>query len=164
MTSTEYKIRSQDEIVARIREYEKPGSEDLMFGWRRDVLLLALDYDHAKPFLNEDATREAWDEARPKDVAAEAKGYLEFAIGKIQDHRGISASRSVERLREYAWLLDQTEAVVNAMDLADYPQYGAPQVKAFAVGMGWPWPDDAELNRMAQGLSCIDDCEGGCGS
>jgi len=87
--------------------------------------------------------------------------YLEFAIGKIQGHRGISAGRSVDKLREMAWLLGRDD-VMAAMDKADYQNYGAPKIKAFAEGMGLPWPDDEDLARMALGYPCTDDCEGGC--
>ena len=47
------------------------------------------------------------------------------------------------------------------MDSARYPMYGAPKVKAFADGFGWPFheagndPDDLRaLTRMAQGEQC----------
>lgn len=161
MTSTVYEPRPQHEIVARIKRIgDEPLGED-MFGFRRDALLDGLDFDHAQEFLKPEATREQWEEAvRP--IAEVAREYLTFAIGKINDHRGISADRSVQKLREYAWLLGRDD-VVAAMNAADYPQYGAPKVKAFAVGMGWDWPADKDLERMAQGLPCVDDCEGGCG-
>jgi hypothetical protein len=148
--------RSRDEIVARL---EAPRTDDI-FGWSREVLVGALDFDHARPYLKDGVTEADW----PKvDVEASARAYLEFAIGKIEGHRGISASRSVEKLLQYAWLLGRDD-VVAEMTEANYPQYGAPQVKAFAIGMGWPWPsDNVELERMANGEPCTDDCSGGCG-
>ena len=70
---------------------------------------------------------------------------------------------SVEKLTEYAWLLGRDD-VVATMNRADYVQYGAPKVKAFALGLGLPWPeDDEELERMAYGEPCQPGCEGGCG-
>jgi len=153
--------RTQDEIVARIRDHEQNGGD--FFGFACELLIDALDFEHAKPWLKEETTAEQWDESRTVDTETAARGYLEFALGKIDGHRGISASRSVDKLREFAWLLGRDE-VLAAMDAAGYQQYGAPKVKAFAVGMGWPWPsDDAEMERMAQGLPCVDDCSGGCG-
>jgi len=89
--------------------------------------------------------------------------YLAFAIRKVVDHRGISAERSVVKLREYAWLLGRDDAVV-AMDAAAYPQYGAPKLKAFALAMGLPWPtDDIVLEHMASGQPCSPNCWEGCG-
>lgn len=156
--STGTTTRTQDEIVARMAE------SDGMFGFDREVLIGALDFDHAKPYLNAEVTEDQWfeDGRGRRDVFSDATAYLGFAIGKILDHRGISASRSVEKLREYAWLLGRDD-VVAAMDEADYAQYGAPQVKAFAVGMGMPWPEAEILTRMADGEPCEPGCESGCG-
>jgi len=147
--------RSQDEIVARIN-----AIEDDMFGFRSDVLVSALDFAHAAPFLKDGTTEAEWDGEH--DAAFAAHEYLTFAVGKILDHRGISASRSVDKLGEYAWLLGRDD-VVAAMDAADYPQYGAPKVRAFAVGMDWSWPDDPDLARMAAGEPCEPGCVEGCG-
>lgn len=158
MPATEYATtRSQDEIVARIKAHE--AGEDF-FGFAREALIDALDFDHAKPYLKDGVTAQEWQQVT--DFGDAAREYLAFAIGKIEAHRGISAERSVSKLTEYAWLLGRDD-VVSAMDAADYPNYGAPKVKAFAEGMGFPWPDDKELARMARGESCVDDCEGGCG-
>jgi hypothetical protein len=158
--------RTQDEIVARIGAI----AADDWLGWSRNVLIGALDFDHAKPYLKDDVTAEQWAVDRMDDVEKSAREYLHFAIGKILDHRGISAGRSVDKLREYAWLMGRDD-VVAAMEAADYPNYGAPKVKAFTEGMGWPWPGDgdvddsdaAALDRMADGDSCTDGCEAGCG-
>lgn len=150
--------RSQDEIIARMS-----ATGDDYFVFRSEVLVGALDYEHAKPYLKPEVTAEEWAPSEAEDALASAASYLAFAIGKIDGHRGISASRSVDKLTEYAWLLGRDD-VVEAMGVADYENYGAPKVKAFAVGLGLPWPtDNAELERMANGLPCVDDCDGGCG-
>jgi hypothetical protein len=150
--------RTQAEIVARL------AASDGMFGFDREVLIGALDFEHAKPYLNAEVTEDQWfeDGRGERNVLSDAMAYLGFAIDKILNHRGISASRSVEKLREYAWLLGRDD-VVAAMDEADYAQYGAPQVKAFAVGMGLTWPDIPDLARMANGEPCEPGCESGCG-
>jgi hypothetical protein len=69
-------------------------------------------------------------------VVDAARDYYHFALGKIADERGISAERSVVKLREYAWLMGRDD-VVDAMDAAPYPQYGAPKVAAFGEGFGF---------------------------
>lgn len=148
--------RTQDEIVARITEVD----DDDWMGFRREVLIANLDFEHAKPYLKDGVTEAEWNP--DPDIAAKAADYLGFAIGKIQDHRGISASRSVDKLREYAWLLGRDD-VVSAMDAEDYAQYGAPKVKAFALGMGFEWPASPDLERMARGDACDPDgCGEGC--
>lgn len=154
--------RTQDEILAR---FQAIGDTDDYFGFRRDLLIACLDYDHAKPYLKESTTPEQWAEAHvtgDRSIEDDAHGYLEFAIGKILDHRGISATRSVDKLAEYAWLLGRDD-IVSAMNNEPYEQYGAPKVKVFAEGMGWSWPDDPVLARMSAGLPCTDGCDSGCG-
>ncbi len=147
--------RTQAEIL------ERHSQADNFLGFARDALAEALDAEHLAAAGY--APGEGWKEPTGESVEQTARGYLIFAIGKIEDHRGISAERSTIKLREYAWLLGRDD-VVEAMSEADYPQYGAPMVKAFAEGMGWDWPADVELNRMAEGLPCEDGCESGCGS
>lgn len=147
--------RTQDEILARFREV----TDDDWLGFRREVLTDAMTVDTLRAALPNGDIEDTW---TPEETEPAARGYLGFAIEKILDHRGISASRSVDKLREYAWLLGRDD-VVSAMDDAGYEQYGAPKVAAFAAGMGWEWPDDRELARMADGLPCRDGCEEGCG-
>lgn len=132
MSTQQIVTRSQDEIFARAQ------AADDMFGWAHEVLLPYLDFEHAKPILNDGVTADEWakhasDHAKVGEAARE---YHLFALGKIEAERGISAERSVIKLREYAWLMG-LDAVVAAMDAAPYPQYGAPKVAAFAAGLGF---------------------------
>lgn len=149
--------RSQNEIVARIAVV----ADDDWMGNRRDVLVSALDYDHAKPFLKEGVGADDW--KQDTDAVAKSRDYLEFAIGKATDHRGLSANRSVEKLGEWAWLAGRDD-VVTAMDAADYQNYGVPKLKAFAEGMGFDWPTgQPDLDRMALGFACGSEYDCGCG-
>lgn len=132
--------RTQEEIVARI---EAIASTDF-FGFGRKVLLDALDFEHARPLLDPRATEAEWGPAAgPDTLLASARDYYTFALGKIRDHRGLSASRSVDKLTEYAWLLGRDD-IVTAMGAAIYEQYGAPTVKAFASGFELAWPDECD--------------------
>ncbi|MDX2707303.1 hypothetical protein PV350_31275 [Streptomyces sp. PA03-6a] len=124
--------RNQDDIVARAE-----ASDDI-FGWAQEVLLAYVDYDHARPFLHDGVTEAQWAEYAedPAKVRDAAHAYYVFALGKIEDERGISAERSVIKLREYAWLMGLDD-VVAAMDAAEYAPYGTPKVEAFAAGLGF---------------------------
>jgi hypothetical protein len=151
--------RTQDEILARARAVRAEGED--VFGFRVEVLVDALDFDHAREFLAPQATKQQW--RQETDHEAHARWYLTFAIGKILDHRSNSATRSVDKLGEFAWLLGRDD-VLAAMDRAEYPMYGAPIAKAFADGFGWPFfdavtdPHDVQaLARMAQGDECDPD-------
>ncbi|MBF9134724.1 hypothetical protein I0C86_38210 [Plantactinospora sp. S1510] len=163
-------IRTPEEIAARLRAVRATGTD--LFGFCQEVLVEALDFGHARQFLDPDMTAPQWDQQRwsqHADTETYARWYLEFAIDKILDHRSGSASRSVQKLAELAWLLGRDD-LVTAMDDADYPMYGAPKVKTFADGLGWPFTDaidDPELRqmlaRMAAGHECDPDgCAWGC--
>jgi hypothetical protein len=157
--------RTQADILARFQ------AADDFLGFARDVLAESMDGETLRsvaPNLADEQLRAA-PATPPEMLSSAASGYLDFAVGKILDHRGISASRSVAKLREYAWLLGRDD-VVQAMDDAGYSQYGAPQVRAFAEGMGWAFldltdnaSDREELERMSLGRFCEDDCVSGCG-
>ncbi|MFJ6316068.1 hypothetical protein ACIQJW_08305 [Streptomyces californicus] len=124
--------RSQDDILARAQ------AADDMFGFAREVLLPYLDFEHAKPLLNDGVDADQWAKYAndPAAVQSEAREYYLFALGKIEDRRGLSAERSVIKLREYAWLMGRDD-VIAAMDAARYSPYGEPKVSAFAAGFGF---------------------------
>ena len=153
--------RTQDEILARFQ------AVDDFFGFAREVLIETMDADTVRRF-NPDATiGDDWTAWTTEDVETNARNYLDFAVEKAIGHRGISAERSVAKLREFAWLLGRDD-VIEQMDKADYPQYGMPKVMAFASGMNWGFgplcADDTDaLNRMAQGWECRPGCGEGCG-
>lgn len=151
--------RTQPEIRAR---FDAVRPVDVL-GFKAEVLAECMSFEAAEGIRKDGITAEEWgDPPTLEQLTVTAREYLGFAIEKIQGHRGISASRSVAKLEEYAWLLGRDD-IVKAMDEADYPQYGAPKVKAFAEGMGW-WADPGEiLARMADGLPCEDECVEGCG-
>ncbi len=154
--------RTQDEILARFR-----NSDDFL-GFAREVLIGSMDFDTVRQAIPDVDVQSDWEPQTTEKVTQEARDYLAFAVGKILDHRGISAERSTIKLREFAWLLGRDD-VVEAMDAAEYPQYGAPKVMAFADGMRWPFTSYAEqhdvplLVRMSEGDLCREDCMDGCG-
>jgi hypothetical protein len=130
--------RTAEEITARANGQ---NPED-PFGWTLEVLLPYLELDAVRPFLkSEGTTAQEWDDVRsdPADIESAARAYYLFALGKIDNERGISAERSVIKLREYAWLAGRDDAVT-AMDAADYPEYGAPKVRVFGEAFGFTTP------------------------
>ena len=150
-------MRTAAEIVDRIAEVE---SRD-MFAAERTGLAHGLSYDDAKPFLAEGVTEEQWAESCvPPDVAI--RGYLPFAIGKATDHRGLSASRSIDHMHGWVWLMG--DKAYKSIDWENYANYGVPILKACADLVKFDWPDDVRLNRMARGLPCEDFCMEGCGA
>lgn len=124
--------RTSAEIAARAEASDDP------FGWAQEVLLYYIDFGTARPFLKDGVTAEEWSEVveDPAEIGEAARIYYEFALGKIEDERGISAERSVVKLREYAWLMGRDD-VVAAMDEASGSRYGAAKVAVFGESFGF---------------------------
>lgn len=154
-------MRTQDEIRARFDGLAESHLDP--FGFRREALLDCMEFDTAVGIgMNPEAKPEEW--ARP-DVATRAREYLRFAIGKAVDHRGISAGRSIEKLAEWLWVLDDAD-LIERFEAADYPQYGAPKLRVLEdawLGGQHDYAGDAHWRRMRQGLRCRDNCDDGCG-
>jgi hypothetical protein len=154
-------------------------------GWGCEVLVGELDYADAVPVVADLTARgvaavaglherlsvwdsAAWDQARGADhpLPDRAMRELGAAVDVLRGHAhpvpgalqpGIAASRSVYRLHEYAWLMGRVD-VEDAMDRAPYPRFGAPMVKAFALGLGYAWPNDPVIANLAEGRPCSRDC------
>jgi len=153
-------MRTQEEIVERMTQIKK----DDIFGFRTEVLVMCLDFEHAKPYLKDGTTKDQWEETVCTDetVRAMAIKYLDFAWGKALDHRGLSAGRSTEKMTEFCWLLGLDETVKKIGE-AEHAQYGCPKLKEAALGLGVALPTDLALVRMMDGLYCVEGCEEGCG-
>lgn len=157
--------RTNEEIVDRIANYRDRSPDD-MLGFGLDVLVMALPFDAAKPLLANDVAEEDWNQE--VDTEKSAVDYLRFALEKAENHRGISADRSVRKIREYAWLMGRDDAVT-AMDDAPYENYGVPMLRAFATTVGgaayavWHERAGTMLANMAGGLPCEPGCTEGCG-
>lgn len=155
-------VRTAEEVA---EHYRREQGSDIL-GFMANVLLPYLPFELARPFLKEGATAEAWGEAQPltrEYILQEMGAYLVFGWGKVEDHRGISASRTVEKMRTWLWLLRDEETLRFAEDSGNYAQYGAPVLKRICEVYGFEMPTDERLLRMAQGLPCVPGCRSGCG-
>lgn len=137
MTDTTTPIdRAQEVIVARIQAIIDARSDP--FGVEVNELLSALDFEHARPFLKDDATEADWAEVGAfrtrADVVAAIIDYLPFAYEKAENERGLSASRSISHMQGWAWLLGDEEFA--RLVAADYAPYGIPQLAVMADLVG----------------------------
>lgn len=128
-------MRTQDEIVKRIEEVK---SDDFL-GFETSDLLAALDYEHAKPYLKPDCTKEQWDTDRepytPENARKQIREYLDFAWGKANGERGISASRSQSHFRAWMWLAGDDD-VLARVEAAEYAPYGKPKLELIEAHYG----------------------------
>lgn len=131
-----------------------------------EVLKPYLDFEHARPYLRPGTTAEEWETVAAKDISDDAvktalADYIAFAWGKVEDHRGISASRSVDKCSAWAWLLAGDD-IIRDIEAAGYAQYGAPKLAVICKRFGLPIPDGEWARRMIAGEPCgAGDC--GCG-
>src|SRR5277367_4801730 len=107
---------------------------------------------------------EDWESASLEDALGELREYMVFAWGKVEDHRGISAGRSVDKCAAWAWLLGRDDVYKAAHDGKNYAQYGAPALKLICEAFDLPVPADKGLQRMMRGEPCTDNCGNGCGT
>jgi len=151
-------LRKPEEIVQRIRDSKS------LFGFENEVFSRYLTFEQLKPLLKPDATSDGWndtvytEEQLRKDMAE----YMSFAWGKCLSHRGISASRSVEKIGAWLWLLGD-EDVLREFNDAPYTNYGAQKLAVACAAYELPIPNSEELRRMMQGLPCEPGCDRGCG-
>ena len=155
-------MRTTTEVVERLRAHYATNP---ILDFRPEVWAGFLSLDEVREFLNPDADISSWvpDTLDEPTVLAQMRSYMEFAWGKVEDHRGISAGRSVQKMGAWLWLLGDDELVAVTEDDSRYPMYGAPILKAICDKYGFPVPDSESIGRMAQGLTCTPDCENGCG-
>lgn len=132
------------------------------FGWLRESLLDALEYNDAKPWLLETTKPDDWP-GGIEYARATARGYIPFAVSKALGHRGLSASRSVEHFRGWLYALGLDDQV----DWTDYAPYGAPILAACARVLDTEVVLDDEheavmWRRMRTGDTCRPGCDEGC--
>lgn len=158
-------MRTQEEIVQKIKD------DNSMFGFAKDVYIGFLRYEHAKEFLIEEAknspdAEKNWngdtDVLSKENCLKLMKEYMAFAWGKAEDHRGISAGRSIDKIRAYLWLLKDYKTL-KKMDEAGYPQYGCPKLTVVCEKYSFPIPTDTTVQNMIKGQPCEENCRIGCG-
>jgi hypothetical protein len=155
-------MRTQEEIAKRIKELDADPTTP--FGFAQSALLECLDFEHARPFLKKDTTAEEWGEpaATTRELLLDAmRDYMPFAWGKAEDHRGLSAMRSIEKFESWVWALGEDELLA-AVKAAPYENYGAPKLAAVCRALGFPVPSGERVQRMIDGQRCGADYECGC--
>lgn len=157
--------RTNEEIVVRAHQEKEFDIFATFFD-----LVECLPFDEAKQFLKEDAWEEQskkW-EVIPRDresVVERMKKYMEFALDKMENHRGLSASRSIMHFRHWLWLAGDDKLLEEVVhEDGPYAPYGGPMLRAICEKYGFPMPDGEAAVRMLNGKPCHDDCNEGCRS
>jgi len=150
-------LRSIEEIKARI---EKPQS---ILGFDAEVLVDFLSYKDAKKHLKPGVTAAKWNKIKialtREGIINQIKEYMTFAIGKAEDHRGLSAGRSIEKMQAWCWLLKEEDKI----DWDNYENYGAPILKQICDTYELKFDFSESFLNMAEGKPCEPGCDMGCG-
>jgi hypothetical protein len=109
-------VRTVEQIVQHVRDI----SQSDIFGFTTSDLLDFVPFDSAKEFLKPDSHEEAAKEWKfeapaPETIKAKMKDYLTFAFGKAEDHRGLSAGRSISHFKAWVWLMDDATEIADVM-------------------------------------------------
>lgn len=139
-------LRTQEEIAAKFDILQK---SDNLFNFGPEVLLPYLTFENAKSYLKEEYVKkvesgeEKWEVPgfSIEKVAKDFLEYMEFAWGKAEDERGISASRSIQKLSVWLWLMNQDDLKRLIEDDELYNPYGAPALIAVCDKMGIKVPE-----------------------
>lgn len=121
--------RSISEIKTRLQERDV----DLPFDFGKMQLVACLPYEDAVPYLKDEVAKEDFGEMTPDGdlrgwALGEIKWYLDFAFMKAENKRGLSAMRSVQKIREWVWLLDDEDLYREYVE-AEYQPYGLPKLR-----------------------------------
>lgn len=132
-------MRRSEEIVSRYKELSKNEHED-SFGIQRTNLLKFLPFSTIKTYLRPDFPEEARDMWDWKPVTEETVkqiifDYMPFAWKKANQRRSVPAIRSLEHMKIWLWLLEDTLA-----DQLEYYQfYGKDKLEMICNKFNWCW-------------------------
>jgi len=131
-------MRTQDEIVKRI----ETRKDDDLLGFETGEYINYLDFSNARPFLKDDVTEQNWQEAVAM-IGVPIKrmhAYMEFAWGKANNSRGISANRSVMHCIAWLWLAGEDDLLAQVEDeYCNYHFYGKPILEIICEHFDWDW-------------------------
>jgi len=131
-------MRTQNEIVKRIEA--RKGDDPLCF--EVNEYIDCLDFNHARQFLKDGVTEQDWQEAVATigPPVKRMRDYMEFAWGKANNCRGISANRSVMHCIAWLWLAGEDVLLARVEDeYCNYHFYGKPILEMICDHFDWDW-------------------------
>lgn len=124
------KLRSQEEILEKMK---KITEEQASMDFSVEVIVYYLNWENIKPYLKEEYIEKVENGEEQfnfvtsiEECAQDFLDYMNFAWGKAENQRGISASRSIQKLSTWAWLMGREDISDVLQDDSLYNPYGAP--------------------------------------
>ncbi|MCK4518367.1 hypothetical protein KAT92_06325 [Candidatus Babeliales bacterium] len=107
-------MRTLDEVKTKVEADIADPIESVMVALCSGIHPLELFHpDFYKPEYKDDALA-----ITKENVISEMREYINFAMGKAIDQRGISANRSIWKFKQWLWLLEDDE--ITNFDFNDY--------------------------------------------
>lgn len=147
-------------------DYVTNGPGNDVFGFALEATCEFMPFDVVGERLREGVDKDEWDkgviELNRENVLARLTEYMAtYGWPKCQDHRGISASRTIMKVSAWLYAMEFDPKEVTR---EDYAPYGAPMLARVCERLGLPIPQDEETQRMISGQDCMPGCEEGCNS
>ncbi len=153
-------MRTTTEIMERYRS----KSDSDIFRHVAEILWPYLSANDVAVFMRPDADLSDWEQCELIDdtIRDNMQDYMTFAWDKATGHRGLSASRSIDKFAEQLWLLGDEKLVAFAETVGKYAQSGVPVLKRICEQYGFAIPGGDNVTRMSEGLPCMPGCRNGC--
>ncbi len=123
--------------------------ENDFLGFGKEVALRVLEFETVKNYINENAVKDVENGKQEKwkvmtDVIEAAQDFLDymvFAWSKAMGERGISSSRSIEKLSAWMKILNRPDVATVLEDESLYEPYGRPVIKKACEMLNISCPD-----------------------
>lgn len=155
-------MKTMEQIQEKIKEENKK-----FLSFFTSAVIDFLPFEQVEEYLNDEYLKkiesgeEKWEqkELTRENVIDAMREYMPFAWEKAENHKGISASRSISKFKAWLWLIDEYDAI----EWDNYENYGCPILKQITDIYGFDMPSSDSLDRMSKGLKCVDQSDYDCG-
>jgi hypothetical protein len=124
------------------------NSDNDLFGFSTEVAIYYLPFEQSKEYFEDEYVKKVESGEEKCDAitdvmeaAQDFLDYLVFAWMKAMDERGISASRSIEKLSAWMKILGRDDISDILKDSSLYNPYGRPALKKACDELGIKYPD-----------------------
>lgn len=138
-------VRTPAAVLERI----KKNPEDV-FGFCATLMIDYLPWEDAKTLYTEDFVQSVEEGKEPKprqitdvrEAVQDMLDYMVFGWMKAMDERGLSASRTIDKISSWLWLLGREDLAELVYRDSLYNPYGMPALIAVCENLGIIVPDD----------------------
>ena len=116
-------LKSPNEIYDKFIEIHY---ESKTVDFRIEVIAHYVQYNLLEAYLRLDSAKNLKYINSVEEAAQDFLDYMNFAWGKAQNKRGLSAARSIEKLAMWLWLLNREDLAAIIKHESLYEPYGAP--------------------------------------